>query len=156
MERKSVNKLRESIEASKQQPLWRLVNGFGIRHVGTQTAKDLVRHLDKLTDLFDYDAEKLTEIEGIGQIVASSITEFFHNPATAMITELETLGLNLVQEKQAGGGKLGRQDLPVHRQSDPFHPRSGQGDGGSQRWQDPEQRECQPALFGGRRKPAAS
>ena len=104
---KSVNKLRESIEASKQQPLWRLVNGFGIRHVGTQTAKDLVRHLDKLTDLFDYDAEKLTEIEGIGQIVASSITEFFHNPGNRhMITELETLGLNLVQEKQAGGGKL--------------------------------------------------
>ena len=104
---KSVNKLRESIEASKQQPLWRLVNGFGIRHVGTQTAKDLVRHLDKLTDLFDYDAEKLTEIEGIGQIVASSITEFFHNPGNRhMITELESLGLNLVQEKQAGGGKL--------------------------------------------------
>ena len=104
---KSVNKLRESIEASKQQPLWRLVNGFGIRHVGTQTAKDLVRHLDKLTDLFGYDAEKLTEIEGIGQIVASSITEFFHNPGNRhMITELETLGLNLVQEKQAGGGKL--------------------------------------------------
>ena len=104
---KSVNKLRESIEASKQQPLWRLVNGFGIRHVGTQTAKDLVRHLDKLTDLFDYDAEKLTEIEGIGQIVASSITEFFHNHGNRhMITELESLGLNLVQEKQAGGGKL--------------------------------------------------
>ena len=104
---KSVNKLRESIEASKQQPLWRLVNGFGIRHVGTQTAKDLVRHLDKLTDLFDYDAEKLTEIEGIGQIVASSITDFFHNPGNRhMITELEALGLNLVQEKQAGGGKL--------------------------------------------------
>ena len=104
---KSVNKLRESIEASKQQPLWRLVNGFGIRHVGTQTAKDLVRHLDKLTDLFDYDAEKLTEIEGIGQIVASSITEFFHNPGNRhMISELEALGLNLVQEKQAGGGKL--------------------------------------------------
>jgi len=104
---KSVNKLRESIEASKQQPLWRLVNGFGIRHVGTQTAKDLVRHLDKLTDLFGYDAEKLTEIEGIGQIVASSITEFFHNPGNRhMISELEALGLNLVQEKQAGGGKL--------------------------------------------------
>ena len=104
---KSVNKLRDSIEASKQQPLWRLVNGFGIRHVGTQTAKDLVRHLDKLTDLFDYDAEKLTEIEGIGQIVASSITDFFHNPGNRhMITELEALGLNLVQEKQAGGGKL--------------------------------------------------
>ena len=104
---KSVHKLRDSIEARKQQPIWRLVNGFGIRHVGTQTAKDLVRHLDKLTDLFDYDAEKLTEIEGIGQIVASSITDFFHNPGNRhMITELEALGLNLVQEKQAGGGKL--------------------------------------------------
>jgi DNA ligase (NAD+) len=104
---KSVNKLKESIEASKQQPLWRLVNGFGIRHVGTQTAKDLVRHIEQLQDLFSYNEEQLIDIEGIGQIVASSITDFFHNPGNRhMITELEALGLNLAQEKRAEGGKL--------------------------------------------------
>lgn len=77
MERKSINKLKEGIEASKKQPLWRLVNGFGIRHVGTQTAKDLVKEISDLHEMIEWNEEKLMEINGVGEKVAKSIVQFF-------------------------------------------------------------------------------
>ncbi|MFN3939324.1 MAG: NAD-dependent DNA ligase LigA [Chitinophagales bacterium] len=104
---KSVSKLREGIEASKHQPLWRLVNGFGIRHVGTQTAKDLVKNITHLSELFEWDEEKLMQIDGVGEKVAKSIVQFFHNPGNRhMLSTLEALGVNMRQEKKATGGIL--------------------------------------------------
>ena len=105
---KSVNNLREGIEASKKQPLWRLINGLGIRHIGTQTAKDLVKTISDLKELFDCTEEQLTQIEGIGPKVASSITQFFHNEGNRhMILALESAGLNLENVKTvAESGKL--------------------------------------------------
>jgi DNA ligase (NAD+) len=99
---KSIAKLQEGIEKSKQQPLWRIVNGLGIRHVGTQTAKDLVKNTNHLQDLFEWNEEELMAIDGIGAKVASSIIEFFHNEGNQhMIRELESLGLNLVNQRTA-------------------------------------------------------
>jgi len=105
---KSVNNLKEGIENSKTQPLWRLINGLGIRHIGTQTAKDLVKTLSNLKELFNCTQEQLTEIEGIGPKVASSITQFFHNEGNRhMILALESAGLNLENVKTvAESGKL--------------------------------------------------
>ena len=104
---KSINKLKEGIEASKKQPLWRLVNGFGIRHVGTQTAKDLVKEISDLHELTVWNEEKLMEINGVGEKVATSIAHFFQNPGNIhMLHELEKYGVNMHQEKKAGGGVL--------------------------------------------------
>jgi DNA ligase (NAD+) len=104
---KSVQKLKEGIESSKGQPLWRLVNGFGIRHVGSQTAKDLVRNTGDLRELFELSEETLLQTDGIGPKVGASILSFFHNEGNRhMINELADLGVQLSQEIQAGGGKL--------------------------------------------------
>jgi DNA ligase (NAD+) len=105
---KSVNNLKEGIEISKKQPLWRLINGLGIRHIGTQTAKDLVKTISNLKELFDCTQDQLTQIEGIGPKVASSITQFFHNEGNKhMILALESAGLNLENVKTvAESGKL--------------------------------------------------
>lgn len=105
---KSINNLREGIEASKQQPLWRLVNGLGIRHIGTQTAKDLVKNISHLTELFQWTEEQLTQIEGIGPKVAASIYQYFHNEGNRhMILELEQKGVNLVQvQEEKASSKL--------------------------------------------------
>lgn len=104
---KSIAKLKEGIEASKKQPLWRLVNGFGIRHVGTQTAKDLVKEISDLHELINWNEEKLMEINGVGEKVAKSITHFFQNPGNIhMLHELERFGVNMHQEKKQSGGVL--------------------------------------------------
>ncbi|MFZ1592809.1 MAG: NAD-dependent DNA ligase LigA, partial [Chitinophagales bacterium] len=97
---KSINKLRDGITKSKEQPLWRLVNGLGVRHIGTQTAKDLVKTLNNLKELFEVTPEQLQSIEGIGPKVASSVLDYFHNAGNQhMILELEEKGLNLKNQK---------------------------------------------------------
>lgn len=105
---KSVEKMRSGIEASKRQPLWRLINGLGIRHVGTQTAKDLAKTVSDITEFYEQDEGQLTGIEGIGPKVAASIMQFFHNTGNRhMLDSLAALGVNTKNEKKAGGpGKL--------------------------------------------------
>lgn len=104
---KSVDNLRNGIEASKTQPLWRLVNGLGIRHVGAQTAKDLVRNIDDIEDLYVCTEESLTQTEGIGPKVATSIMQFFHNSGNRhMIGRLKKAGVNTAQKREILSRKL--------------------------------------------------
>ena len=106
---KKVTNLQSAIEASKKQPLHRLIFGLGIRYVGETTAKILAASVDHLTDLAARSPEDLLNLEDVGPKVATSVHEFFHNPITLeTLQELESLGLNLKSLKSAGtqGGNL--------------------------------------------------
>ena len=105
---KSISNLQQGIEESKERPLWRLINGLGIRHIGTQTAKDLVKNISDIEELFEWDLERLTQIEGIGPKVADSVTQYFHNTGNRhMLIELRKLGLTTKQVlAEAGPDKL--------------------------------------------------
>ena len=105
---KSIQNLKTGIENSKQQPLWRLINGLGIRHVGTQTAKDLVKHIADIRELFHWNEHQLTQIDGIGPKVALSIMQFFHNSGNQhTIEKLIEAGINHTNDKQVQtAGKL--------------------------------------------------
>ncbi|HEV3413073.1 MAG TPA: NAD-dependent DNA ligase LigA [Puia sp.] len=105
---KSVGNLQAAIEASRQQPLHRLIFGLGIRYVGETTAKVLAAAVAHLKDLADYTVEDLQNLEDIGPKVATSVYQFFHNPDNLhLIKELEALGLSLQSNKsKAAGGNL--------------------------------------------------
>lgn len=91
----SATNLHNGIEASKQQPLWRLIVGLGIRHVGTTTAKMLAKQVDDILDLQEWSIERLTDLEDVGPKVAQGIHDFFSNPANIkLIEELRSLGIN--------------------------------------------------------------
>lgn len=105
---KSVNNLKEAIEASKQQPLNRLIFGLGIRYVGETTAKTLANAVSHLTDLYGWTEEQFIALEDIGPKVAASAAHFFSLPENRhMIQLLQEQGLNLTNthsgNKQAGG-----------------------------------------------------
>jgi DNA ligase (NAD+) len=86
---KSAQNVIDSIEASKTRPLWRLVAGLGIRHIGGQTAQDLTEHFGSLDALMNASEAELDAVEQIGQKVAQSVYEFFHNDRNvAVIKEL--------------------------------------------------------------------
>ena len=92
---KRVQNLLDGIEASKGRPLARLIAALGIRHVGGIVAGTLARHFDSLDDLMAASEESLAQIEGIGPIIARSITEFFsreHN--RRVIEKLKAAGVN--------------------------------------------------------------
>src|SRR5580658_2360826 len=106
---KSVSNLQSAIEASRQQPLHRLIFGLGIRYVGETTAKVLAAAVTHLKDLAEYSLEDLQNLEDIGPKVAGSVYQFFHNIDNLhLIRDLETLGLTLQSQKSkaAAGGNL--------------------------------------------------
>lgn len=108
---KSVNNLQESIEKSKSQPLYRLINALGIRYVGETTAKTLAQSVNHLLDLSTMDQERLQQIEDVGVKVAISIQQYFSNPIHIdMLRKLEAAGLQLesVKKQNAGGSLAGK------------------------------------------------
>jgi DNA ligase (NAD+) len=106
---KSVSNLQTAVEASRLQPLHRLIFGLGIRYVGETTAKILAAAVSNLTDLADYSHEDLQALEDVGPKVATSVYQFFHNPDNLhLVKELASLGLTLKSGKSANvvGGNL--------------------------------------------------
>jgi len=97
--KKSVEKLQQSIHASKKQPLHRLLYGLGIRFVGETTAKTLARQITHLLDLKEKSLEELQQWEDIGPKVGGSIHQFFQEASNIRLLErLGSLGLTLQQE----------------------------------------------------------
>jgi len=94
--KKSITNLQTAIEASKKQPLHRLIFALGIRFVGETMAKTLAHAVHHILDLKNYDEEKLQKLEDVGPKVASSIVQSFSNDDNIIIIkELGNLGVNL-------------------------------------------------------------
>ena len=96
MGEKSVTKLLDAIEASKQNSLERLLFGLGIRHVGAKAAKTLAQHYGSMEAIVEATYEQLTSINEIGHKMADSIATYFSMPDTAeLLQELSSLGVNM-------------------------------------------------------------
>ena len=93
---KSIQNLKDGIEASKQNELYRLIVGLGIRHAGATTAKLLAKQVNKLTDFKDWKEEDYLHLEDVGPKVAQSLFQFFNDEDNiALIESLSTLGVNI-------------------------------------------------------------
>lgn len=110
--KKSIDNLMAAIEASKQQPLYRLIYGLGIRFVGETTAKTLANTVEHLLDFVNKTEEELQQLEDVGVKVAKSIHHFFSNAQNIqMLQTLEKLGLQLKNTKKevvSDGGLAGQ------------------------------------------------
>ncbi len=96
--KKSVDNLQVAIEASKTQPLYRLIYALGIRFVGETTAKTIASHIHHILDLQNLSEEQLQGFEDVGIKVANSIYHYFHDAKhIELIKTLELLGLNMIQ-----------------------------------------------------------
>ena len=87
----SAQKLVDAIAAKKQPPLERFVYGLGIRHVGAQTAIDLVNHFESLDRLAQAGLDELQSVDGVGAVVAESIVAWFADEDNAALLEKFTL-----------------------------------------------------------------
>ena len=92
---KSAFNMYTAIQNSKNNPLSRLLTAFSIRNIGKETAGLLANEYGTLENLMEATVEDLAKIEGIGEITAIDIYEFFHNQENIkMIKELKSLGVN--------------------------------------------------------------
>jgi DNA ligase (NAD+) len=100
-----------AIDASRTQPLSRLLVGLGIRHLGPTGARDVARAFGTLSSIRVARIEELAEVEGIGHVIAESVARFMANPTNIVVLDrLSELGLNL-QEPALPGDSLGPRPL---------------------------------------------
>lgn len=100
----SANKLVDAIQAKSTPTLARFVYGLGIRHIGTQTAIDLSNHYRSLEALAEATIEDLNDIEGIGEIVAESVVEWFAEPHNQkLLIKFRELGIWPEKVEKVGG-----------------------------------------------------
>lgn len=95
MGEKSAANLLAGIAASKERPLWRLLFGLGIIHVGATAARKLADRFRTLDALAAASGDDLKSTEDVGEIMAASIRQWFENPRVRELLEkLRLAGLN--------------------------------------------------------------
>jgi DNA ligase (NAD+) len=105
----SANKLVESIQNEKNPPLAKFIYGLGIRHIGSQTAIDLSLHYKSLEKISDATIDELSEIEGVGEVVAESVVEWFAEPRNQkLLKKFEEFGVSPQKVSHVGGKLSGK------------------------------------------------
>ncbi len=99
----SAEKLISAIADKKQPSLERFIFGLGIRHVGTQTAIDLVNRFESLEALAHATIDELEAVDGIGKVVAESVAAWFTDEDNiALLEKFARLGVRPHFEKKQG------------------------------------------------------
>lgn len=94
--KKFAQNLIDSIEKSKKQDLFHVINALGIRQVGIKAAKVLAKKYKTMEELSNASFENLALTDDVGEITANNIIEFFSQEQTKdIIKKLEKLGVNM-------------------------------------------------------------
>lgn len=105
----SASKLVGAIQEKKEPELARFIYALGIRHVGVQTSIDLAEHFRSIDLLASSTIDELSEIEGIGAVVAEAIVEWFSRPANQKLLEkFKRYGVRPEKAKKAEGPLSGK------------------------------------------------
>jgi DNA ligase (NAD+) len=105
----SATKLVKAIQGKKSPPLPRFIYGLGIRHIGTQTAIDLATHFKTLNKLSNSTIDGLAEVEGIGEVVAEALVEWFEEPQNKKLLEkFDKLGVKPESAREIKGPLTGK------------------------------------------------
>jgi len=108
MAEKSATNVIESISAARDRGLDRLLAGLGIRHVGNRVALVLAQHFGSLAALGKASVEELSAVHEIGDVIAQSVHDFFHNPAGMdTMAQLKAVGIDPKMAKKSAS------DLPL-------------------------------------------
>lgn len=102
---KRVENLLAAIDASRDRPLWRVIAGLGIPHVGIKVAQSLASHYASMDAVMAASAESLEAIEGIGSTLSNAIVGFFSRERHRQLLEaLHRHGVRLEDEAEGDQG----------------------------------------------------
>lgn len=98
---KAASNLVHSIEASKSNPLDRLIFGLGIRNIGQKAAKLLCQQFPSMDQIIAATAEEIAEIDGFGEVMAENVVKAFSEThRLELIGRLREYGLNMEYEAE--------------------------------------------------------
>jgi DNA ligase (NAD+) len=92
---KKVEQVLRGVEAARDRPLWRLLVGLSIRHVGPTAAQDVARHFRTLDAVMAASPEELAAVDGVGPVVAQALHDWF----------LDERHRDIVERLRAGGAR---------------------------------------------------
>ncbi|QYE98234.1 NAD-dependent DNA ligase LigA [Paraclostridium sordellii] len=102
---KSATNLINAIEKSKNNDLYRLINGLGIKYIGVKGAKVLAKNFKSLDDIINSSIEELTNLEEFGEVMADSVVEFFKEDKNiVVINKLKEVGVNTLSSNSEDNG----------------------------------------------------
>lgn len=102
MGKKSAAKVLSELEKSKQNDVWRLLYGLGIRHVGERGAQVLADHFGSIDAIEKASLEELQQVREVGPVLAASVRSWFDEPANReLIDGFRRAGLKLIGERKA-------------------------------------------------------
>lgn len=106
---KSSENILSAIKGSLDRDFARVLFALGIRHVGKATANDLADAFGSMERLISADKDELSQVEGIGEVVASAIHDFFENASNRKLIErLKAAGLPMKSSARPGGPLAGK------------------------------------------------
>ncbi|MDR3053719.1 MAG: NAD-dependent DNA ligase LigA [Coriobacteriales bacterium] len=92
-------KLFDQIQASRKRPFARVLFGLGVRNVGKTVAELIAARFASAAALQQATEEELTDIDGVGPVIARTVVQFFQTPDNQrLMRELAAAGLRLEQE----------------------------------------------------------
>jgi DNA ligase (NAD+) len=102
---KSITNILEQIERSKDQPLWRLLVGLNIRHVGSHVAQVLADAFGSIDALMSATEDEIDAVPEIGPEIAATVAEWFSEEENrALIERLRAAGVRLEDETRPDSG----------------------------------------------------
>ena len=97
--KKFAQNLIDSLENSKKNDLYRLINGLGIRNIGVKAAKIIAKKFKTMDAIMEAEYEDFLSLDDMGEIMARSIYNFFREDQTIdLINRLKGYGLNMNAE----------------------------------------------------------
>ena len=93
----SAEKLVAGIDASRGRPAWRVLTGFGIKHLGPTAAQSLAAELGGVREVLEASEERRAEVSGVGEVISASVSEWWSREAHRdLVDRLERHGVDLV------------------------------------------------------------
>jgi DNA ligase (NAD+) len=111
---KAIANLSGAIAAAKDRPIDRLLNGFGIRHVGGSASRALADAFGSIDRIAAAPVEEIAAVDGVGDVIAGAVRVYFDRPETrAELEKLRRAGVRLEEQRAPRSGRLTGQTFVI-------------------------------------------
>jgi len=106
--------LLEQLDKAKHRPLWRYLVALSIRHVGPTAAQEIAEKNSSIEAIANATPESLSEISGLGPVIAASVCEWFQEPwHKNIVSSWQAAGVQMRDEQPSGGAQKPLSGLTV-------------------------------------------
>lgn len=111
---RAITNVLEQVEASRDRPIWRLLVGLNIRHVGTHVAQVIARAFGSIDAIAASSEDDIDAVPEIGPEIAATVREWFDEEENLVLIEkLRAAGVRMADERTAGDGPRPFEGLSV-------------------------------------------